>query len=129
MTIEVVNTPLFQPHVDRMHFSQAVKAGGLLFCSGMVGIGADGKVPDDLATEFHAAFKGIIAVLKEAGLTMADIVEMTTYHVDMQETIATFAAVRDEYLSAPWCAWSAIGTTGLFMKDAHVEIKVVAQAE
>ena len=127
MAIEVVNTPAFAPVYERFHFSQGVKAGGFLFCSGVIGTGADGKVPDDLQSEFRAAFEGVKAVLGEAGLTEADIVEMTTYHVDMKETLPAFTAVRDEYLSAPWCAWSAIGISALAMPGAHVEVRVVAK--
>lgn len=127
MTIEAVNAPAFEPVADRFHFSQAVKAGGLLFCSGVIGSGADGKVPGNLQAEFRAAFEGVRAVLRKAGLTMEDVVEMTTYHVDMQETMRAFVAVRDEYLSAPWCAWSAIGISALAMAGAHVEIRVVAK--
>ena len=119
--------PAFGPVADRLHFSQGVKAGGLMFCSGVIGTGANGKVPGDLQAEFRAAFEGVGAVLREAGLTMADIVEMTTYHVDMKETMPAFFTVRNEYLSAPWCAWSAIGISALALPGAHVEIRVVAK--
>lgn len=126
MSIDVVNTEAFQPVVDRMHFSQAVKAGSFLFCSGVIGTGADGKLPETLQDEFRAAFEGVKAVLAEAGVSFAEVVEMTTYHVQMEETLPAFFAVRDEYLSAPWCAWSAIGISSLAVAGAHVEIRVIA---
>ena len=126
MSIDVVNTPAFKPIADRMHFSQAVKAGGFLFCSGVTGTGADGKPPRDLQAEFRAAFEGLKAALAEAGSTLSDVVEMTTYHVDMEKTMPTFFGVRDEYMSAPWCAWWAIGVSSLF-GGAHAEIRVVAK--
>ena len=58
---EVVNTPAFGPVADRMHFSQGVKAGGLLFCSGVIDTGADDRVPGDLQAEFRTAFEGVKA--------------------------------------------------------------------
>jgi len=125
MTIEVVNTVAFKPVAEQIHFSQAVKSGGFLFCSGVTGSGADGELPDDLQAEFRNAFEGLKAVLAEAGATLSDVVEMTTYHVDMDKTMRTFFGVRDEYLSAPWCAWSAIGITSL-AGGAHAEIRVIA---
>ena len=127
MTIDAVNSEAFKPVAERMHFSQAVKANNLVFCSGVIGTGPDGKLPESLEDEFRAAFEGVKEVLKEAGSTLSDVVEMTTYHVDMGKTIRTFSTVRDEYLSPPWCAWSAIGISGLAIAGAHVEIRVVAK--
>ena len=85
------------------------------------------KVPESLEQEFHAAWKKVGAVLKEAGASYADIVEYTTYHVGLQDHIGAFSAVRDEYLDEPWPAWTAIGITELAVPNAHVEVKVVAR--
>ena len=127
MSIDAVNSDAFKPVAERMHFSQAVKADNLVFCSGVIGTGPDGKLPESLEDEFRAAFEGVKDVLAEAGSALSNVVEMTTYHVDMGTTIQTFFAVRDEYLSAPWCAWSAIGISSLAVAGAHVEIRVVAK--
>ena len=127
MTIEVINTDAFKPTADSMHFSQAVKSNGLLFCSGVIGLGPDGKLPEDITEEFRAAFRAVGDVLTEAGADYTNIVEATTYHVDMDKTLGKFMRVRDEFLTPPWSAWTAIGTTGLAVPGAHVEIKVVAQ--
>ena len=127
MSIDAVNSDAFKPVAERMHFSQAVKADNLVFCSGVIGTGPDGKLPESLEDEFRAAFEGVKDVLAEAGSALSNVVEMTTYHVDMAATIQTFFAVRDEYLSAPWCAWSAIGISSLAVAGAHVEIRVVAK--
>ena len=127
MNIDTVNTEAFKPVAERMHFSQAVKADNLLFCSGVIGTGPDGKLPESLEDEFRTAFEGVKDLLAEAGSTLSNVVEMTTYHVDLGATIRTFSAVRDEYLSSPWCAWSAIGISSLAIAGAHVEIRVVAK--
>jgi enamine deaminase RidA (YjgF/YER057c/UK114 family) len=44
-------------------------------------------------------------VLKAAGLGYSDIVEMTSYHVGLQENIGDFMKARDEVLSEPWPTW------------------------
>jgi enamine deaminase RidA (YjgF/YER057c/UK114 family) len=36
--------------------------------------------------------------------------------------------VRDEFLKAPWPAWTAIGITELAIPGAHVEIRVLARS-
>ena len=113
---------------DRMHFSEAIKSNGFVYCSGVIGMDGKGKVPESLEQEFHAAWEKVGVVLKEAGASYADIVEYTTYHVGLQGHIGVFSAIRDEYLNEPWPAWTAIGITELAVPNAHVEVKVVARA-
>ena len=125
--IEVVNAPSHAKTYDRSHFSQAVKAGGLLFCSGVIGTGVDGKLPDDLESEFRNAFQGVAEVLALEGLSFSDIVEATTYHVDMSNTMGSFFSVREEFITPPWAAWTAIGCTELAVPGAHAEIRVIAR--
>ncbi|NJN50432.1 MAG: RidA family protein [Gammaproteobacteria bacterium] len=113
MSITVVNPEGSQALYDQFHFSQAVKSGDLLLCSGQIGTEGRGSVPSDLATEFRNAFNAVGRVLAHAGLSFDDIVEYTTYHVGLQKTLPTFMQVRDEFIKAPWPAWTAIGISEL----------------
>ena len=54
------------------------------------------------------------------------MVEMTTFHVDLSKHLGAFTAVKDEYLSEPWSAWTAIGCTELAIPGARAEIKATA---
>jgi len=112
---------------DNYHFSQAVRQGETVLCSGQIGIGDDNRVPADLTEEFRNAWKKVGGVLKAAGVDFADVLEYTTYHVGLQGTMPTFMKVRDEFLSEPWPAWTAIGITELAVPGAHVEIRVTAR--
>jgi len=112
---------------DNFHFSEAVKSNGLLLCSGIIGTDAKGKVPADITQEFHNAWAAVGRLLENCGIGFADILECTTYHVGLQSHMAEFMAVRDEYLSEPWPAWTAIGISELAAPGAHVEIKVTAR--
>ena len=127
MAIKSVVTESGKFAFDNFHFSQAVESNGFLLCSGVIGTGADRKLPDDVKEEFRCAWQSIGKVLAEAGLDFSDIVEYTSYHVGLQSHIADFMAVRDEFLSAPWPSWTAIGITELAVPGAHVEIRVTAQ--
>lgn len=127
MSIEVINPPGSEFMLENFHFSQAAWSGDVLLCSGQIGMDATGGVPEDAAEEFRNAWQGVIGVLSEAGLTAANIVEHTTYHVGLQEHIATFVGVRDEFVSAPWPAWTAIGITELAIPGARLEIRVTAR--
>jgi enamine deaminase RidA (YjgF/YER057c/UK114 family) len=129
MSITVVNPEGSQALYDRFHFSQAVKSGDLLLCSGQIGTGENGAVPGDLASEFRNAFNAVGRVLKHAGLGFDNVLEYTTYHVGLQKTLPTFMAVRDEFVTAPWPAWTAIGVSELAVQGAHLEIRVTARAK
>ena len=93
----------------------------------MVGTGEKGKLPDDMNEEFHNAWKSIGEILGEVGARYSDIVECTTYHVDVHSHITEFSAIRDQYISEPWPAWTAIGITELLVPGAHVEIRVTVK--
>jgi enamine deaminase RidA (YjgF/YER057c/UK114 family) len=128
MSFEPVNPESAKRMYDRFHFSQGVKIDDLLVCSGQIGTGADGKLPASVEDEFRNAWQLVGGVLKTAGLDYSDIVEYTTFHVGLQQHMAAFMKVRDEFLKAPWPAWTAIGITELAIPGAHVEIRVLARA-
>ena len=115
-----------QTSYDRFHFAPGVRVGDLLLCSGQIGTGADGRCPEDPAEQFRLAFGHVQDILEAAGGSMADIVEMTTYHVDMSSHLGTFMKVKDEFVAEPYPAWTAIGCTELAMPGGLVEIKVQA---
>ena len=128
MSFEAVNPASSKTLYDQFHFSQAARIDDLLVCSGQIGTNADGSVPDSLDTEFENAWRAVGVVLETAGLGYANIVEYTTYHVGLSDTLGSFMKARDAVLSEPWPAWTAIGITELAIPGAHVEIRVTAKA-
>ena len=68
-------------------------------------------------------------MLTKAGVSFADVVDMTTFHVGLQAHLRTFAKVKDRYLKPPYPAWTAIGVSELAVPGGLVEIKVVARLE
>ncbi len=123
---DVVIAPGMENFYNNFHFAPAVKSGDRLFCSGVIGIGADGKAPADPETQFTQAFESLKSVLATAGVSLADVVEMTTFHVEMRKNLGTFAKVKDRYLKEPYPAWTAIGISELAFPGGLVEIKVIA---
>jgi enamine deaminase RidA (YjgF/YER057c/UK114 family) len=112
---------------EQFHFAPAVKDGDRLFCSGVIGVGADGKASADPETQFTQAFETLSSVLKAAGASFADVAEMTTFHVDLRQHLGKFMKVKDKYLREPYPAWTAIGITELAIPGGLVEIKVIAR--
>jgi enamine deaminase RidA (YjgF/YER057c/UK114 family) len=127
MSFETVVTASGRFMYDNFHFSEATKSNGFLLCSGVLGTGEKGKLPDDIKQEFRNAWEGIGRLLAACALGYDDIVECTSYHVGLQANMGDFMSVRDEFLSEPWPAWTAIGITELAVPGAHVEIRVTAK--
>jgi len=109
-----------QKSYDRFHFAPAYRVGDTLYVSGVIGNG------ESLEDEFGDAFASLSSVLESAGFSMDDIVEMTSFHVDMSQTLGAFMAARDAAMTEPWPAWTAIGCTELAIPGGRAEVKVTA---
>jgi enamine deaminase RidA (YjgF/YER057c/UK114 family) len=114
-------------YYNDFHFAPAVKDGNRLYCSGVIGVGPDGKASADPETQFTQAFESVKSVLTAASLSFADVIEMTTFHVDLRKNLPAFMKVKDRYMQAPYPAWTAIGITELAFPGGLVEIKVIAR--
>lgn len=108
------------------HFASAARANGFVLCSGQIGTQAGGGVPESAEDEFRNAWKSVGKVLTAAGLGYGDIVEISSFHVGLQNNLGTFMKVKDEFVKEPYPAWTAIGVSELAVVGARVEIRVVA---
>jgi len=110
---------------EAVGYANAVIAGDTIYLSGVVAGPAPGE--SDLAPGYDRAFRHIAATLARAGASWDDVVDITTFHTDLAAHIDGFAAVKNEYVKAPFPAWTAIGVSRLYEPTAVVEIKVVAR--
>ena len=99
-----------------------------MWLAGCTGGGPDG-IATDVAEQCRAAFRKAGLALDGSGLGFADVVEMTSYHVDIAASLEPFRTVRDEFLVEPWPAWTAIGVAALAVPRAVVEIRLAAVRE
>ena len=111
-----------------LNLSPAILSNGHLFLTGITGSGPDGTMPDDPETQFRAAFDKIGAVLAGGGAGFGDIVEMTSYHIDIGRHFDVFEVVHGSYVAPPYPAWTAVEVAGLRRAGALVEIRVIARA-
>jgi len=124
---DVVIPKGMENYYEQYHFAPAVRDGDRLYCSGVIGVGADGKASDDPETQFTQAFELLKSVLTTAGGSLKDVMEMTTFHVGLRTHLPAFMKVKDRYLQEPYPAWTAIGITELAFPGGLVEIKVIAR--
>ncbi|WP_028218058.1 RidA family protein [Paraburkholderia oxyphila] len=120
--------PPFQGWYDEYHFSPAIRVGDAIWVSGQVGATPDGKVGEDIRAQTRIAFESLKAVLEAAGANLADVVELTTFHTDIQGGTEAFSAVKDEYFPDRYPSWTAVGTTQLSIPGLYIEIRAVAVA-
>jgi len=113
---------------QQIRVSPGIISRGHVFLTGMTGSGPDGSMPEDPAVQIRAAFDKIASVLNEAGLSCGSIVEMTSYHVDINSHFDLFNEIRAGYVCDPFPAWTAVGVAELRRPGAIVEIKVIAEA-
>ena len=68
-------------------YSQGVQIGDLIFVAGQVGVDAHGKPTGDggMAAQTRQTIANLVAVLAEAGATLADVVSTTVYVKDFSE--------------------------------------------
>lgn len=111
---------------EAFRYSPAVAAGGLLFIAGQVGLRPDGGVPEDAPTQIDLAFQRLGAILEHEGLGFDDLVEMTSFHVRIDEQLQAFREIKDRYVRADFPAWTIIGVASLARPNLLIEIKAVA---
>ena len=107
-------------------YSQAIRAGSLLFVSGQVPIDpATGQIVNgDIAAQTHRVFQNINEILKAGGASFDHVVRTTVFLADMDD----FSAMNEAYatyFTAPAPARATVQVSRL-PKDARVEIDVVA---
>lgn len=109
-------------------YSQAVRAGKFLFCSGQIALDpATGALIDgDVAAQTRRVMQNAAALLDAAGLSFRHVVKTTVYLVNMDDFTAMNAVYGEFFESAP-PARSTVAVAAL-PRGAAVEIEVIARA-
>lgn len=124
--------PIIPPGTEALyntfHFSPATRVGDTIWVSGQVGIDATMTPAQGMAAQARLAFESLKAILAAAGASLADVVELTTYHTSLRDELAAFTQVKDEYLPERYPSWTAVGVTELALPGLCIEIQAVAVA-
>jgi 2-iminobutanoate/2-iminopropanoate deaminase len=107
-------------------YSHAVRAGGLLFCSGQIPLDPDSGelVGETPAKQAAQCLKNLEAVCAAAGASLHDAVRCTVYLTDFAGAFAEVNEVYGAFFSADPPARVAIGAAAL-PKGAQVEIDAI----
>ena len=119
----------FEWQYEKFQFAPVVRVGDTIHVSGVIGTRDDGSVDDDPTRQFAQAFSNLATMLKAAGCTTIDVVEMTTFHVGLQQNMRAFMAAKREAMPGPpHPAWTAIGIVELAIPGGLVEIRATVHA-
>lgn len=127
-TRQAIIPPGTQAMYDAYHFAPATRVGDMIWVSGQVGIDAAMRPGGDMSEQARLAFEGLKAALEAAGATLADVVELMTFHTDLRGEMSAFAPVKDEYFPDHYPSWTAVGVTQLARPEFRVEVRAVAVA-
>jgi 2-iminobutanoate/2-iminopropanoate deaminase len=107
-------------------YSQAIKAGGMVYCSGQIPINiATGEfVSDDIAEQTDQVLKNLSAVLEAAGSGLDKVVKTGVFLADMND-FAAMNEVYGRYFGDNKPARATVQAARL-PRDAKVEIDCIA---
>ena len=110
-------------------YSQAIVAGGFVFCSGMIALDpASGEMvgASDVRAQARRVLDNLKAVLEAAGTSLERVVKTTIYLTDLGD-FGTVNEIYATYFTAAPPARATVQVAGL-PKGAMVEIDAVAVA-
>ena len=125
MTTEMADFP--GNNIKDYPFSRAMRAGDMVYISGQIGAKADGKLADGFEAQSRQTMDNLVAVLKEQGLTMDDVVKCTVMIGDMSKWNDFNAIYRNYFKEGKFPARSAFGANGLAL-GADLEVECIAYA-
>lgn len=107
------------------HYCHVVRAGGFVYLSGMVGMKADGTIPDGLVEQFRIAMDSIDRCLRQAGGRPDQVVKVQVFMTDISER-PLINPIRQKYFGDHRPASTLVEVTKLIDPRLKVEIEAVA---
>ena len=118
---------------DQYGFSQAVEvtgAGRVLYCAGQTSSDEQGHTvhPGDMAGQTARALDNLETVLRQAGMSLANVVRINNYVTDVDRYLAKGAPVEGARLAAAGIqpAATLLGVSRLAFDDLLIEIEAIA---
>ena len=109
------------------HYTDAVRAGDLLFVSGVIAVDEEGELVggDDVVAQAESVFERIRDVLAAAGAGPADVVKVTLFLTDVEDR-PLINPVRQRFFGETRPASTLVEVSRLAIPGARVEVEAVA---
>lgn len=109
------------------HYTDAVRAGDLLFVSGCVPVDGDGRLVggDDVVAQARQTLGNVGAVLAAGGSSPSDVVKVTVFLTDIDDR-PKINPVRQEFFGDVRPASTLVEVSQLAVPGAKIEVEAVA---
>jgi len=109
------------------HYTDAVRAGDLLFVSGLVAVDGEGLLVggEDVVAQARQVFENLRSVLAAAGCGFEDVVKVTIFLTDVDDR-SQINPVRQEAFGAARPASTLVEVSRLAVPGAKIEVEAVA---
>lgn len=109
------------------HYTDAVRAGGLLFVSGCVPVDSDGRLvgEGDVVAQARQTFTNVGAVLAAGGSSFQDVVKVTVFLTDIDDR-PKINPIRQELFGDARPASTLVEVSRLAIPGAKIEVEAVA---
>ena len=99
--------------------------GRWLHIAGQVGIGPDGQLAEGFEAQAETAWHNLVAVLGDAGMTVADLVKVTHYLV-RGDDLGAYNPVRLRHLGSARPASTLVVVAALARPEWRIEVEAIA---
>ncbi len=107
-------------------YSQAIKTGGLLFCSGQIPLNpADGTIPDGVEAQAEQALTNVKNLIESAGASIDNVVKTTVFIKNMDD-FGKINEIYAKYFTEPFPARSCVEVARL-PKDVLLEVEAIVE--
>ena len=125
---QVIQTPGVMPY-EPFGFTNCVRFKDVLYLSGISAMDPQGQVVgDDIETQTHHTYQNIERVLRAAGSDLGQILQMTSFVVDLENNGARYVAARKKILIQPTYTSATIGVSALMVRGLLLEVQCSAAA-
>ena len=109
------------------HYTDAVRAGDLVFVSGCVPVDSEGVLVggDDVVAQARQTLTNVGAVLAAAGCSFADVAKVTVFLTDVDDR-TRINPVRQEFFGHARPASTLVEVARLAIPGAKIEVEAVA---
>ena len=107
------------------HYCHVTRAGNLVWVSGLVGMRADGSIPEATTSQFDIAIEALDACLKAAGAGPEHVVKVQLFLTDINDRAAINPA-RQKYFGEHLPASTLVEVSALV--DPRMKVEIEAQA-
>ena len=123
-TVLMSENPQGRKFQEEWGYSDAIVAGETIYLSGIVVGQREGET---LEAAYDRTYDQIGAILKRAGASWDDVVDITSFHTDVVAQMPAIVAAHKRRVKAPYPAWTAIDVDRLIPERGITEIKIVAR--